>query len=50
LKNVDLCYWCGAEDGIIKPSDELKSQFKTIYPLCISCNANSREWSTQAPI
>ncbi|CAG8729741.1 12691_t:CDS:2, partial [Ambispora leptoticha] len=50
LKDVDLCYWCGAEDGIIDPSDELKSEFKTIYPLCASCYANGHEWSTCAPI
>ncbi|CAG8783161.1 5573_t:CDS:2, partial [Racocetra persica] len=50
IKDVDLCYWCGAEDGIIEPSEDLKSQFKTIYPLCISCEANDRKWSTHAPI
>ncbi|CAG8594984.1 14333_t:CDS:2, partial [Racocetra fulgida] len=50
IKDVNLCYWCRAEDGILDPSNELKSQFKFIYPLCISCNANGREWSTRAPI
>ncbi|CAG8649574.1 9104_t:CDS:2, partial [Dentiscutata heterogama] len=50
IKDVDLCYWCEAEDNIIDPSEELKSQFKTIYPLCISCEANGCEWSTRAPI
>lgn len=50
LKDVDLCYWCGAEDGILYPSDELKTQFKTIYPLCALCYSNGREWSTRAPI
>ncbi|CAG8639630.1 15262_t:CDS:1, partial [Cetraspora pellucida] len=38
------------EDGIIDPSEELKSQFKTIYLLCISCEANGCEWSTRALI
>ncbi|CAG8729726.1 17951_t:CDS:2, partial [Cetraspora pellucida] len=50
IKDVDLCYWCGAEDDIIEPSEDLKSKFKTIYPLCISCEANGHEWSTRAPI
>ncbi|CAG8749848.1 30361_t:CDS:1, partial [Racocetra persica] len=50
LKEVDLCYWCGAKDGIIEPSNELKSQFKIFYPLCISCHTNGREWFTRAPI
>ncbi|CAG8697478.1 3707_t:CDS:2, partial [Cetraspora pellucida] len=38
------------EDGIIDPSDGLKLQFKTIYPLCASCHANGHEWSTHAPV
>ncbi|CAG8495972.1 23_t:CDS:2 [Racocetra fulgida] len=50
IKDVDLCYWCGADDGILEPSENLKSQFKTIYPLCISCEASGHEWSTRAPI
>ncbi|CAG8620635.1 997_t:CDS:2 [Gigaspora margarita] len=41
--NKKLKIKCGAEDGIIEPYEELKLKLKTIYPLCISCNANGRE-------
>ncbi|CAG8825999.1 9685_t:CDS:1, partial [Gigaspora margarita] len=50
IKDIDLCYWCGVEDDIIEPSEDLKSKFKTIYPLCISYEANGCEWSTRASI
>ncbi|CAG8615100.1 11636_t:CDS:2, partial [Dentiscutata heterogama] len=46
LKDVDLCYWCGTEDGLLEIPIDF---FKNIYPLCYSCQENGYKWSTCAP-
>lgn len=49
LKRFDICYWCGESKNLIEPSDILKSEWKTIYPLCLFCKNNGKTWYKRAP-
>ncbi|CAG8529580.1 10110_t:CDS:1, partial [Cetraspora pellucida] len=42
LKRFDICFWCGKSKNLIEPSDILKSEWKTIYPLCLFCKNNEK--------
>ncbi|CAG8559872.1 42298_t:CDS:2 [Gigaspora margarita] len=49
LKRFDICYWCGESKNLIEPSDTLKGEWKTIYPLCSFCKNNGKTWYKRAP-
>ncbi|CAG8656778.1 4147_t:CDS:1, partial [Dentiscutata heterogama] len=42
LKKFDICYWCRESESLIKHFDILKSEWKTIYPLCSFCKNNEK--------
>lgn len=48
LKKFDICYWCGESEDLIEPSDKLKDEWKTIYPLCAFCKENGKTWYKRA--
>ncbi|CAG8511439.1 7326_t:CDS:2 [Cetraspora pellucida] len=42
IKKLDICYWCGESEDLVEPSDKLKAEWKTIYPLCAFCKENGK--------
>ncbi|CAG8620202.1 14781_t:CDS:2, partial [Racocetra fulgida] len=48
LKKLDICYWCRESEDLIEPSDKLKAEWKTIYPLCAFCKENGKTWYKRA--
>ncbi|CAG8790649.1 7448_t:CDS:2, partial [Racocetra persica] len=48
LKKLDIYYWCGESENLIEPSDKLKAEWKTIYPLCAFCKENGKTWHKRA--
>ncbi|CAG8616230.1 13504_t:CDS:2, partial [Racocetra fulgida] len=48
LKKFDVCYWCGESKDLIEPSEMLKAEWKTIYPLCEFCKSSGKTWFKRA--
>ncbi|CAG8461193.1 11025_t:CDS:2 [Racocetra fulgida] len=48
IKKLDICYWCGESEDLVEPSDKLKAEWKTIYPLCAFCKENGKTWYKRA--
>ncbi|CAG8795366.1 23722_t:CDS:1, partial [Racocetra persica] len=46
LKDIDLYYWCGVEDELLKILSDIPDNWKTIYPLCESCYNEEKTWKT----
>lgn len=42
--NIQICYWCGADNDFITPPQSLQEMFKLVYPLCSICYENGQSF------
>ncbi|GET04289.1 hypothetical protein GLOIN_2v1772385 [Rhizophagus clarus] len=47
---IFIYYYCGEEDNLIEPSQEILSQFQTVYPLCEICQEKGKNFFTKSKI
>jgi len=50
LKTEIICYYCGENDELLGPDDNLKKKFATIYPFCQTCKSKGHNWPTRGKI
>ena len=43
------CYYCGIDERLCNPPEELKSQYHTVLPLCSFCQSKKKGWFTLRP-
>ena len=48
-KFPDACYYCGLEESLYPPPEELKNQYNTVLPLCSFCKTEKKTWYTRRP-
>ncbi|CAG8772655.1 5898_t:CDS:1, partial [Racocetra persica] len=47
---IQLCYWCGTEDGLSDLSKLLTNQYKIVYPCCKTCKELEKDHFTRLEI
>ncbi|CAG8823411.1 42514_t:CDS:2, partial [Gigaspora margarita] len=47
---IQLCYWCGAMDGLLELPTALTDRFKKVYPCCMICKESGKDHFTQFEI
>ncbi|GBB87230.1 hypothetical protein RclHR1_13680003 [Rhizophagus clarus] len=50
LKTEIICFYCGDENELLEPDDNLKKKFTTIYPFCQICKDKGYNWPTRGRI
>ena len=47
VEHLQICYYCGKENNLVKPSHEILSRFQTVYPLCEVCQEKGKDFFTK---
>ncbi|CAG8441922.1 12579_t:CDS:2 [Dentiscutata heterogama] len=47
---IQLCYWCGTEDGLSNLPKLLTDQYKIVYPCCNTCKELEKNYFTHLEI
>ncbi|CAB5377724.1 unnamed protein product [Rhizophagus irregularis] len=50
IEHSQICYYCGEEDNLVEPLQEILSQFQTVYPLCEVCQERGKNFFTKGKI
>jgi len=50
VEHSQICYYCGEEENLVEPSQEILSQFQIVYPLCEVCQEKGKDFFTKHKI
>ncbi len=50
VEHSQICYYCGEDDDLIEPSQEILSKFQIVYPLCKVCQEGGKDYFTKGRI
>ncbi|CAG8453862.1 8482_t:CDS:2, partial [Funneliformis caledonium] len=47
VEHSQICYYCGQEENLVEPSQEISSRFQIVYPLCEVCQEKGKDFFTK---
>ena len=46
----DVCYWCGKANEFATVPEDLKKNYRKIYPMCITCQNDRKKFHARLPL